>query len=311
MNQFALTDNLMQPAEQTQINGAGVSTHGAGDVRTATQTEAADGAELSARRRGKIARLPAYIREMLNQRLEAGESGRELVAWLNGLPAVEEVLEEHFGGRPINEVNLSEWRQGGFVAWQKDAAEQDWLEGVAERAQGLAATGDGAGIMDRLATLLGVELTRLAERWLGQEMDEEERWKRLERMLKALDKLRRGDHRAARLGLARERWEVEEEQREAAEEKEELKKRKEQATAPIEAHMKLREMGQLYGGDESSYRLAAHELEVEHELPRGCLLKGWKPWEKNAAGPNGSKLNPEAGKIKPKGKKIKPGVGKN
>jgi hypothetical protein len=46
-------------------------------------------------RNGKIARLPAAIREELNQRLLEGEQGKPLVAWLNGLPKVKESLGIH------------------------------------------------------------------------------------------------------------------------------------------------------------------------------------------------------------------------
>ncbi len=63
---------------------------------------------------GKIARLPHALRETLNRRLQDGEPGTELVAWLNGLPAVKQALAKDFGGRPITEQNLSEWRQRGY-----------------------------------------------------------------------------------------------------------------------------------------------------------------------------------------------------
>ena len=66
---------------------------------------------------GKIGRLPKYIRDDLGRRIEDGEPGKELVKWLNGLPRVKEVLQEQFGGRPITEQNLSEWKQGGHQEW--------------------------------------------------------------------------------------------------------------------------------------------------------------------------------------------------
>ena len=64
-------------------------------------------------RTGKIARLPKVIREELNVRLENGESGKELLAWLNGLPEVQKVIAEQFGGKVVRKQNLSDWRQGG------------------------------------------------------------------------------------------------------------------------------------------------------------------------------------------------------
>lgn len=68
-------------------------------------------------RRGKIARLPKEIREELNRRLENGEQGARLVEWLNGLPEVKAILEKDFEGQAINEPNLTQWRNGGFLDW--------------------------------------------------------------------------------------------------------------------------------------------------------------------------------------------------
>ena len=35
---------------------------------------------------GKIARLPRAIRDELNRRMDDGQTGKELLPWLNGLP---------------------------------------------------------------------------------------------------------------------------------------------------------------------------------------------------------------------------------
>ena len=63
---------------------------------------------------GKIARLPHKIREQINRRLQDGEPGRLLLAWLNALPQTLRLLTDQFGGRPVNQANLSAWRNGGF-----------------------------------------------------------------------------------------------------------------------------------------------------------------------------------------------------
>ncbi len=73
-------------------------------------------------RRGKIARLPSRIREELNLRLDNGDPGPELLAWLNGLPEVQAILARQFGGRPIRQQNLSEWRLGGWQDWMQEQA---------------------------------------------------------------------------------------------------------------------------------------------------------------------------------------------
>jgi len=71
-------------------------------------------------RNGKIARLPRLIRHQLNTRIEDAEPGPALLKWLNGLPEVQELLARDFESRPINEQNLSDWRQGGFRDWQRN-----------------------------------------------------------------------------------------------------------------------------------------------------------------------------------------------
>ena len=67
--------------------------------------------------KGKIGRLPRAIQEQVNLRLENGEKARTLVAWLNALPEVQAMLAAEFGGKPIREQNLSEWRKYGYKQW--------------------------------------------------------------------------------------------------------------------------------------------------------------------------------------------------
>ncbi|MDB6015758.1 MAG: hypothetical protein JWR19_247, partial [Pedosphaera sp.] len=69
-------------------------------------------------RNGKIARLPLMVRLKLNGRLEEGQSHRSVLLWLNELPEVKEMLAKEFDGKPINDPNLTAWRQGGFAEWQ-------------------------------------------------------------------------------------------------------------------------------------------------------------------------------------------------
>ena len=66
---------------------------------------------------GKIARLPDDIREQLNKRLFDGQGGNEILAWLNALPAVKEILAAQFSGFPVNHENLSNWRHSGYERW--------------------------------------------------------------------------------------------------------------------------------------------------------------------------------------------------
>ena len=68
-------------------------------------------------RNGKIARLPRPVRNELNDRLECSEPSPQLLDWLNALPEVKGVVQNHFDGVPISKQNLSQWRQGGFQEW--------------------------------------------------------------------------------------------------------------------------------------------------------------------------------------------------
>jgi hypothetical protein len=102
---------------------------------------------------GKIARLPRIIRDELNSRLDDGEPGVRLVAWLNGLPDTQRVLATDFGGRPISEQNLSEWKAGGYHKW---LARQDALSQARELAADAKelTTATDVKLTDHLATVL-------------------------------------------------------------------------------------------------------------------------------------------------------------
>ena len=66
---------------------------------------------------GKVARLPAEIREQLNQRLHDGQGAPQILPWLNALPVVREIMAAQFHGAEINAPNLTLWRQSGFRRW--------------------------------------------------------------------------------------------------------------------------------------------------------------------------------------------------
>src|ERR1041385_7853817 len=53
-------------------------------------------------RTGKIARLPAVIREQVNRQLFNGLQGKHIIARLNTLPEVQRVLAELYAGVPIS-----------------------------------------------------------------------------------------------------------------------------------------------------------------------------------------------------------------
>src|SRR5580658_4736829 len=113
-------------------------------------------------RNGKIANLPNDIREQLNLRLLEGETSRELAAWLNALPEVQSILGSQFNGAPISEVNLTHWRQGGYLQWLTERECFDSARALAEGDCELATTGFSA---ERLLNVLTVRFGQLLMRW--------------------------------------------------------------------------------------------------------------------------------------------------
>ncbi len=117
---------------------------------------------MSITRIGKIGRLPKYIRDELGHRIEDGEQGKELVKWLNDEPRVQEILKEQFGGRPITEQNLSEWKQTGHPEWLRHEEARLLVSNLTEQHGDLDDAADGMEISDRYASVLSVELIRQA-----------------------------------------------------------------------------------------------------------------------------------------------------
>jgi len=115
-----------------------------------------------ATRNGKIAHLTDDIREQLNLRLLEGETAAELAAWLNALPEVQSVLNSQFNGAPISEVNLTHWRQGGYLQWRTERECFDSARALADGDCDLAKTGLSA---ERLLNILVLRYGQLLMRW--------------------------------------------------------------------------------------------------------------------------------------------------
>ena len=162
-------------------------------------------------RNGKIARLPLAVRQELNRRLDEGEQGRKLVAWLNGLPAVQAIVATEFGGKAIREQNLSEWKQGGYRDWLAKQEALEIAERLREDATEWSAEGRGA-LTDTLAFWL-VARYAVATRRVN-ETGGREGWRLLREMCGDIVELRKGDHSAERLQIERERLELEKEKTE-------------------------------------------------------------------------------------------------
>jgi hypothetical protein len=158
---------------------------------------------------GKIGRLSKDCREELGRRIEDGHSGRELVDWLNGLPDVQAVLREKFGGRDINETNLSAWRQSGHLNWLRRQEARGCLRELIEDSNRLD---DAAGdwmMGDRLGAVVAAEMNGLAMALLSQEPDLTKRWKYFCEIHREVSRLRQDDDRAQRMVLQKERWDQE------------------------------------------------------------------------------------------------------
>jgi hypothetical protein len=222
-------------------------------------------------RNGKIARLPLWIRAELNQRLQDGELGSQLVQWLNGHASVQEVLKEQFGGRPVSEQNLSEWKSGGYQDWLRQEETRLLVSRLTEQSDELDEAADGQEISDRFAGLLAVELTRLAATLLEKETDPEKRWKRLCEVHRELSQLRRDDHRAVRTLIKRERWVRKTEREDEEEEKRRDKEDRQRRCAPFWAGLELNSLAEYFGGGDAGRNIAAFILEMQNDLRVGRL----------------------------------------
>ena len=113
-------------------------------------------------RRGKIARLPLATRELINERLLNGQSARQILPWLNALPGVKEFLEAEYNGEPVNDTNLSAWRNGGYAEWLE---RRDRVERTKELAKYAAkqSKAKGESIADGAAAIAAGKLLELLE----------------------------------------------------------------------------------------------------------------------------------------------------
>ena len=125
--------------------------------------------------KGKIARLPARLREAVNRRLHDGETGPQIIAWLNAQPETIKACELHFNAELISAQNLSAWRQGGFQKWLADKDEAENLKERARFSLELAKASGGNLSEGALAQLTGEVMAMVEEiatiRRAGGEID--------------------------------------------------------------------------------------------------------------------------------------------
>jgi len=210
---------------------------------------------------GKIARLPRHIRTDLNHRLDDGQEGQPLLDWLNGLPLVEQMIEEQFAAVPISPQNLSEWRQGGFREWlfRQELIEQACqADDYADDLNDEIVTSQLAG---KLAGLLAARYAALLGRWNGDLTPD---------MADAICVLRGLNKDIALLQKTLQSAEKQQRDRDRAndeEEKWELEEEKKRATAPMWAKLEAEAMALSFGGGEKAQKIAEYLMAVKHDLP--------------------------------------------
>jgi hypothetical protein len=156
-------------------------------------------------RRGKVSRLPVVLREEINRKLRDGISAREICSWLNDVPSCREVVDREFDGVAVSEENLSRWRSGGYLSWER---RQEALEAIATLGEESFSIQDSVkeGLANRIATVLCAQLAVQVKR-LEELPDGPERANVWRELLFGLVLLRRGDLQSERLKAEKERFE--------------------------------------------------------------------------------------------------------
>src|SRR5580658_9676787 len=176
------------------------------DVNRAAPAAPAEGAAFPARPcgrflKGKIGRLPHAVRQALNERLRDSQPADEILPWLNSLPEARQALAKRFGGSPITEQNLSQWRHGGHACWLANVQTREdiaFMEGACrgiDQPQRDALTGQIALVV---TARMAVELRKFNEMTEGPAKSEA--W---EKLVKSLVLLRRGEFFAEKMRVER------------------------------------------------------------------------------------------------------------
>ena len=244
-------------------------------------------------RTGKIARLPRELRDELNRRLDNGEDGPALLTWLNGRPGTLKVMQDYFGGALLTKQNLSEWRQGGFIDWQRQQEALALADRLLEDAVDVEKLARDGPLTDRMAELLAVSLGHLL-RDATQLPAGPEKTRALLGAAEQLIRLRQTDRDRERAGREARDWhrqqqELAEQDREKAE-----RERKHLLLAPLKAAEMRQIMATTHGGGEAAERLAWFKVGVMFDLPES----EWSPPAKGGpetSATGASRLQPEAG----------------
>ena len=171
---------------------------------------------LATHRIGKIARLPAAIRQKLNERLEDNEPAPQLLEWLHSLPEVGKVLKRLFEGRAHLRAEPERLEAGRLPRLAAPPAGARPRARIPRRGP---RTGRGSrrarrgwrrsgSLLDRVGDRIALSLLELfREAEAGEPGPERER--RMLAIAREVARLRRGDHERQQAEVARQRWEHE------------------------------------------------------------------------------------------------------
>jgi hypothetical protein len=149
---------------------------------------------------GKIARLPADIREEINLRLHNGQSGPQILTWLNDLPVVKEILAAQFGGAPLSARNLTNWRATGFQRWLAEQNHIGVMKNTAKYAASLAEAA-GGNLCRGVAAFASGKILEVLQKTPDENTDPEE----LIKLATTAANLQKGEQNNVRLTIAQER----------------------------------------------------------------------------------------------------------
>ncbi len=155
-------------------------------------------------RTGKIAQLPKPIRDDLNQRLQNGKQGPELLKWLNSLPETQDLLTEKYDHQPINRQNLSEWRHGGYEDWLRHQDREYRIQRIAEEGSDLQDREGQDDIFENTARIAIAELMTDIDDL--HQLKGEQRWNRLRTFTRELCRMQNAYNRSRREELAWTKW---------------------------------------------------------------------------------------------------------
>lgn len=227
-------------------------------------------------RQGKIARLPAEIREQINLRLLDGQSGSKLLPWLNALPEVIRLLEEDAEGLRISDNNLSNWRKGGYADWLKRRERLARTKDLADWSVKIA-TASGGKLAEGGAAILSGQVLEVLEDLTADRTDDTEKpdpakiAEALGSIGETLSALRTGDQNNVRLKQNDERLDIMRKRLDQTEQSLELERKKFQRSTP--------EMFLKWAEDERARGILALAINNDEKTERlGQLMFGedWK-----------------------------------